>query len=80
MVETIIGHLSGLGHKRIARVGGLARYWHTALRAEAFGCVEDAAYPLQEFGAVHCLHLCTIKHRGHNAGRSTGTFTKVSKN
>lgn len=43
VVETIIGHLAGLGHKRIARVGGLARYWHTALRAEAFGCVASAA-------------------------------------
>lgn len=43
VVETIIGHLKGLGHKRIARVGGLARYWHTALRAEAFGCVASAA-------------------------------------
>jgi DNA-binding LacI/PurR family transcriptional regulator len=43
VVETIIGHLTGLGHKRVARVGGLARYWHTALRAEAFADVASAA-------------------------------------
>ena len=43
VVETIIGHLAGLGHKRIARVGGLGRYWHTALRAEAFTDVASAA-------------------------------------
>jgi DNA-binding LacI/PurR family transcriptional regulator len=43
VVETVIGHLAGLGHKRIARVGGLARYWHTALRAEAFASAASAA-------------------------------------
>jgi DNA-binding LacI/PurR family transcriptional regulator len=43
VVETVIGHLTGLGHKRIARVGGLARYWHTALRAEAFANMVSAA-------------------------------------
>jgi DNA-binding LacI/PurR family transcriptional regulator len=43
VVETIIGHLAGLGHKRIARVGGLTRYWHTALRAEAFTNMASAA-------------------------------------
>ena len=43
VVETVIGHLTSLGHKRIARVGGLARYWHTALRAEAFANAALAA-------------------------------------
>jgi DNA-binding LacI/PurR family transcriptional regulator len=43
VVETVIGHLTGLGHQRIARVGGLARYWHTALRAEAFAAAASAA-------------------------------------
>jgi DNA-binding LacI/PurR family transcriptional regulator len=43
VIETIVGHLAGLGHKRIARVGGLTRYWHTALRAEAFESVASAA-------------------------------------
>jgi DNA-binding LacI/PurR family transcriptional regulator len=42
VVATVIGHLTGLGHKRIARVGGLTRYWHTALRAEAFATVASA--------------------------------------
>jgi DNA-binding LacI/PurR family transcriptional regulator len=32
----VIGHLAGLGHRRIARIGGFPRYWHSRLRAEAF--------------------------------------------
>ena len=30
--ETVVGYLAGLGHRRIARVGGFARYWHSKLR------------------------------------------------
>ena len=36
VVQAVIGHLAGLGHTRVARVGGLAHYWHTAQRGEAF--------------------------------------------
>jgi DNA-binding LacI/PurR family transcriptional regulator len=36
VVEVVVGHLAGLGHQRIARVGGLSRYWHTTQRAAAF--------------------------------------------
>jgi DNA-binding LacI/PurR family transcriptional regulator len=43
VVAAVIEHLAGLGHRRVARVGGLARYWHTALRAEAFADVASAA-------------------------------------
>jgi DNA-binding LacI/PurR family transcriptional regulator len=32
----VIRHLAGLGHSRIARVGGFPRYWHSRLRAQAF--------------------------------------------
>ncbi len=32
-VETVVRHLAGLGHRRIARVGGFARYWHSVLRS-----------------------------------------------
>jgi DNA-binding LacI/PurR family transcriptional regulator len=48
-VEAIVGHLAGLGHRRIARVGGVARYWHTTLRGQAFAEVAAAAglEPLQ---------------------------------
>ena len=58
VVATIIGHLAGLGHKRIARVGGLARYWHTALRAEAFADVASAA----GVEAVHAEADYTAEH------------------
>ena len=42
-VETVVGYLAGLGHRRIARVGGPARYWHSKLRSEAFAAVAAAA-------------------------------------
>jgi DNA-binding LacI/PurR family transcriptional regulator len=43
VVEVVVGHLAGLGHQRIARVGGLTRYWHTTLRAAAFAEVAALA-------------------------------------
>lgn len=42
-VETVVRHLAGLGHRRIARVGGYPRYWHSRLRTEAFASVAAAA-------------------------------------
>ena len=42
-VESVIRHLAGLGHQRIARVGGFGRYWHSTLRERAFGEVAAAA-------------------------------------
>jgi DNA-binding LacI/PurR family transcriptional regulator len=38
-----VGHLAALGHRRIARVGGFPRYWHSRLRTGAFGRVARAA-------------------------------------
>lgn len=38
-MAAVVGHLAGLGHRRIARVGGSARYWHSVLRGEAFAAV-----------------------------------------
>jgi len=42
-VETVVGYLAGQGHRRIARVGGRAEYWHSVLRREAFASVAAAA-------------------------------------
>ena len=42
-VESVVSHLAGLGHRRIARVGGFARYWHSKLRSEAFAEVAATA-------------------------------------
>jgi DNA-binding LacI/PurR family transcriptional regulator len=42
-MEMVVGHLAGLGHRRIARVGGYAKYWHSALRSEALFAVSAAA-------------------------------------
>jgi DNA-binding LacI/PurR family transcriptional regulator len=42
-MEAVVTHLAGLGHRRIARVGGYARYWHSVLRGEAFASVTEAA-------------------------------------
>jgi DNA-binding LacI/PurR family transcriptional regulator len=33
--RTVVDYLAGLGHRRIARVGGFPRYWHTKLRSDA---------------------------------------------
>lgn len=33
--EAVVGCLAGLGHRRIGRVGGFARYWHSKLRTDA---------------------------------------------
>ena len=41
--RTVVEYLAGLGHRRLARVGGFARYWHTKLRADAFGKVAREA-------------------------------------
>src|ERR1700722_10253596 len=42
-VETVVGYLAGLGHRRIARVGGRSEYWHSVLRREAFASVAEIA-------------------------------------
>ena len=41
--RTVISHLAEFGHRRIGRVTGFARYWHTRLRTEAFGEIVAAA-------------------------------------
>jgi DNA-binding LacI/PurR family transcriptional regulator len=41
--RTVIGYLAGLGHRRVARVSGIPRYWHTKLRADALVEVASAA-------------------------------------
>ncbi len=43
VTETVVGYLAGLGHRRIARVGGFARYWHSRLRTDALARVAGAA-------------------------------------
>jgi DNA-binding LacI/PurR family transcriptional regulator len=35
VTRLIVGYLAGLGHRRIARVGGISRYFHTKLRSDA---------------------------------------------
>ena len=40
---TVVSHLAGFGHERIARVGGFGRYWHSALRTEAFADIAATA-------------------------------------
>ncbi len=42
-VETVVGYLARQGHRRIARVGGRAEYWHKVLRREAFASVAAVA-------------------------------------
>jgi DNA-binding LacI/PurR family transcriptional regulator len=42
-MEAVVGHLAGLGHRRIARIGGFPRYWHSRLRTDALAQVAAAA-------------------------------------
>jgi DNA-binding LacI/PurR family transcriptional regulator len=32
----VVAHLAGLGHRRIGRVTGMPRFWHTKIRTDAF--------------------------------------------
>jgi len=41
--EMIVAHLAGLGHRKVARVGGFPRYWHSRLRTDAFAEVAGKA-------------------------------------
>ncbi|MGE5287502.1 MAG: LacI family DNA-binding transcriptional regulator [Micromonosporaceae bacterium] len=35
-VRAVVGHLAGLGHRRLARVTGISRFWHTKIRTDEF--------------------------------------------
>ena len=35
-VRSVVEYLAALGHRRVARVAGMPRFWHTAARGEAF--------------------------------------------
>jgi DNA-binding LacI/PurR family transcriptional regulator len=41
--RTVVEYLAGLGHRRMARVSGIPRYWHTRLRGDALREVAGAA-------------------------------------
>jgi DNA-binding LacI/PurR family transcriptional regulator len=41
--QIAVSHLAGLGHRRIGRVTGIPRYWHTKTRTDAFSEVAAAA-------------------------------------
>jgi DNA-binding LacI/PurR family transcriptional regulator len=42
-VDIVVGYLAAHGHRRIARVGGRAAYWHSVLRHDAFEAAAAAA-------------------------------------
>jgi DNA-binding LacI/PurR family transcriptional regulator len=39
----VVAHLTGAGHRRIGRVTGMPRFWHTKIRTDAFGEAARAA-------------------------------------
>jgi DNA-binding LacI/PurR family transcriptional regulator len=41
--RSVVEHLTGLGHRRIARVTGIPRFWHTKIRTDAFNEAARAA-------------------------------------
>jgi DNA-binding LacI/PurR family transcriptional regulator len=42
-VDIVVGYLASHGHRRIARVGGRATYWHSVLLRDAFDAAAAAA-------------------------------------
>jgi DNA-binding LacI/PurR family transcriptional regulator len=42
-VDLVVGYLAAHGHRRIARVGGRAAYWHSVLRRDAFAAATAVA-------------------------------------
>jgi DNA-binding LacI/PurR family transcriptional regulator len=40
--EMVVEHLVGLGHRRLARVTGMAHFWHTKIRTDAFNAASRA--------------------------------------
>jgi len=57
-VQTVVGYLAELGHRRIARVGGSDSYWHSVLRREAF----DSAAAVAGLSAVSVAADYTAEH------------------
>jgi DNA-binding LacI/PurR family transcriptional regulator len=41
--RSVVAHLTGLGHQRIARVTGIPRFWHTKIRTDAFLAAAQSA-------------------------------------
>jgi len=41
--DLVVGYLAAQGHRRIARVGGRAAYWHSVLRRDAFAAAAAIA-------------------------------------
>jgi len=42
-VRAVVGYLACLGHKRVARVSGMQRFWHTKIRTDEFKRAARAA-------------------------------------
>jgi DNA-binding LacI/PurR family transcriptional regulator len=41
--QTVVEYIAGLGHRRIARVTGISRYWHTKIRTDVFRAIARTA-------------------------------------
>jgi DNA-binding LacI/PurR family transcriptional regulator len=61
--EAAVDHLAGLGHRRIGRVTGIPRYWHTKIRTDAF----------QEVAALAAVEATSVEadYTGEFGARAT---------
>lgn len=68
--RTVVEHLARLGHRRIARVGGIPRYWHTKLRTDALRDVARAA-------GLHAVSVA-CDYTGEHGADATRTLMGIS--
>lgn len=63
-IRGLVAYLAGLGHRRVARVTGMPRFWHTKIRTDAF---HDAARAAGMDAA--CVEADSTGERGADATR-----------
>jgi len=68
--RAVMEYLAGAGHRRIARVTGIPRFWHTKIRTDAFGAAARAL-------GVHPM-LMEADYTGENGATATRRLLRGS--
>jgi DNA-binding LacI/PurR family transcriptional regulator len=70
--RTVVDYLAGLGHRRLARVGGIPRYWHTKLRGDALQEVARAA-------GLEAVSVVEGDYTGEHGAEATRTLLQSAR-